>query len=73
MTDQIIGYEFNENKGRWRPIYKTAPGYIVTQAFILCDDCNGVISSVGGPRLGALCPKCWDNYKLSSFVEGKTL
>jgi len=73
MTDRIIGYHYNQNKSRWRPVYESAPGYIVTRAVILCHECNGVISSVGGPQHDTLCLKCWDNQRLSSFVEGKKL
>ena len=47
------------------PIYAPRPGYVTTQAFILCSSCGGAISSSGGPRYNSLCLKCLD--KLDVF------
>lgn len=47
----ILGYD---NNGA--PI--TQPRGIYSQAFIICAECTDVISSMGGPRLGSLCPTC---------------
>lgn len=46
---EIIGYS---------PIYKPKRGQIVTRAFILCSNCNSVISTSGGPRYDSVCLKC---------------
>ena len=54
---KIIGYTLE-------PIYETPPGYIVTQAFILCSSCKSAISSTGGPRYNSLCLKCVDKLDL---------
>lgn len=53
-----IGYELE-------PIYAPRPGYVTTQAFILCTSCGSAISSSGGPRYNSLCLKCLD--KLDVF------
>lgn len=55
---EVIGYTLE-------PIYKTKPGMVVTQAFILCASCGGAISSTGGPGYNSLCLKCLD--KLDIF------
>ena len=54
---KVIGYTLE-------PIYETQPGYITTQAFILCSSCGGAVSSNGGPRYNALCLKCIDKLDL---------
>ena len=46
------------------PIYKTPPGHITTQAFILCCSCQGAVSAHGGPRYNALCLKCIERLDL---------
>ena len=66
----IIGYQPSGDS--YEPIYRTAPGMIVTQAFILCADCGGAISSTGGPSYGSLHVHCYENLKLKTFVEGST-
>lgn len=50
MSD-VLGYDKNGE-----PIVQ--PRGIYSQAFILCAECLDVISSMGGPRLGSLCPTC---------------
>ncbi len=47
------------------PIYAPRPGYVTTQAFVLCSSCGGAVSSTGGPRYNALCLRCID--KLAVF------
>jgi hypothetical protein len=57
-TEQnIIGYQ--PWQGGYKPILPPHPGAVVTQAFILCYACNATISTVCGPRYGALCPTCY--------------
>jgi len=48
----VLGYD---NNGA--PITQPS-GMFYTQAFIICAECTDVISSMGGPRLGSLCPAC---------------
>jgi hypothetical protein len=71
MSEKILGYYFDYEQDKWYPIYKTPPGYIVTQAFILCGECRSAISSTGGPKHGSVCLTCWDNQRLFDFIEGK--
>ena len=54
---EVIGYTLE-------PIYKTKPGMVVTQAFILCSSCGSAISAHGGPRYNTLCLKCIDKLDL---------
>ena len=54
----LLGYV--EREEGYYPIYKTPPGYITTQAFILCRYCHGAISSTGGPKYDAVCLTCFD-------------
>ena len=42
----------------YQPIYAPRPDFAVTQAFINCERCGGVVSSTMGPRPGALCVPC---------------
>jgi hypothetical protein len=51
MSD-ILGYDSDGNA------IIQARGFVYTQAFIICAECTDVISSIGGPRLGSLCPMC---------------
>lgn len=51
-----IGY-IEREEGFYK-LYAPPKGSIVTQAFILCKYCNGVISSVMGPKLDAVCFTC---------------
>lgn len=60
---KVIGYTLE-------PIHETAPGMIVTQAFILCSSCKSAISGHGGPRYNALCLRCVD--KLDVFNKLST-
>ncbi len=63
----VIGYTERED-GVWETIEEPKPGYIVTMAFILCRECKGAISSVGGPRYNSVCLKCYE--KIKSSVRG---
>jgi hypothetical protein len=50
MSDKkIIGYA---------PIYEAEKGQVVTMAFLVCSQCKGLISTVGGPRSEAVCLAC---------------
>ena len=40
-------------------LYEPLPGTIVTQAFILCKYCNGVIANIMGPKYDAVCFECY--------------
>lgn len=40
------------------PVFAHAKGDIVSQAFILCAKCRGVVSATAGPRSGTLCLAC---------------
>lgn len=55
MTNDVLGYTLRE--GNLEPIIQPE-GYIYTQAFILCTNCNRPISSHGGPRFGSYCLEC---------------
>jgi hypothetical protein len=65
----VIGYKPN-NTGGYDPIFKIGRGMIATHAFIICSKCGGAISANGGPAPGALHPECYENVKLTNFVEG---
>jgi len=58
----VIGYTERED-GVWETIEEAKHGYIYTQAFILCRECEGAISSVGGPRYNSVCLKCYEKIK----------
>jgi len=58
MNDNHIGY-IEREEGFYK-LYKSKPGYIVTQAFVLCKYCEAVISSTGGPKYDAVCLNCYD-------------
>ena len=68
MNDQVLGYA-RTSKDTWKPIIQPR-GHIYTAAFIICHDCKAAIASHGGPSHNALCPQCFDNFKLTNFVEG---
>ena len=57
-----IGYELE-------PIYAPRPGYVTTQAFILCSSCGGAISSSGGPRYNSVCLKCIEQLDLINKLK----
>jgi hypothetical protein len=69
MVQPIIAYRFDYELNQWFPIYETPPGSIATRAFIQCYECQGVISSNGGPKYGAVCLTCWGNQRLFDFIE----
>lgn len=60
---KIIGYTLE-------PIYETARGAIVTQAFIMCHSCGSAVSSNGGPRYNAICVKCAEHLNFINLVKG---
>jgi len=55
---ELIGY--TEREEGFYPLYKSEPGRIVTQAFILCRYCHGAISPNMGPRYDAVCLTCYE-------------
>ena len=57
--DQILGYAQLPD-GTWEPILPAKPGYIYTQAFVLCEQCQTAIRPQGGPIRNALCPTCYE-------------
>ena len=59
----IIGYTLE-------PIYETARGAVVTQAFIMCHSCDAAISVNGGPRYNAICVKCAEHLNFINLVKG---
>jgi hypothetical protein len=52
------------------PIYAIRKGFVATAAFILCNSCNGAISSNGGPRYNAVCLKCVEHLNFTNLVKG---
>lgn len=56
-NNPVLGYDENNN-----PIIQPR-GYIYTQAFILCRECNNPISSVGGPMYNSICIQCYNPEK----------
>jgi hypothetical protein len=54
----LLGYV--EREEGYYPIYQSAPGSIVTHAFILCKYCQGAISGSGGPKYDAVCIPCFE-------------
>ena len=57
MSKEPIGY--TETETGYEPIFAPGPGYVVTQAFIMCRDCGGPISPCMGPRYNAVCLTCY--------------
>lgn len=55
----VLGYDQLPD-GSWEPILPAERGYIYTQAFILCRECQIAIRPQGGPRLRSLCPQCYE-------------
>ena len=53
-----IGYV--EREEGFYKIYAPVKGQIVTQAFILCKYCNGVIYHCTGPKHDAVCFTCYE-------------
>ena len=58
MYRKLLGYQGADKK---QPIYEAMPGALVTQAFIICCECNGIISGTMGPRSDAWCVECTEN------------
>lgn len=78
MKEEIIGYRFTRVQSdrhklyfedNWEPIYARKPGMVYTAALIFCDECSIAISPSGGGGK-ALCPECFNNFKLVNFTEG---
>lgn len=62
----IIGY--TEREEGFYPMYEPKPGSIVTQAFIMCRYCGGIIYHCMGPRVDAVCVDC---YELEPELRGR--
>jgi hypothetical protein len=58
-TETILGYSRLPD-GSWEPILPAKPGYIYTQAFVLCGQCRTAIRPQGGPNHKALCLTCYE-------------
>lgn len=52
-NNPILGYDKDD-----KPIIQPK-GYIYTQAFIMCRECNRPISPMGGPRYNSICVGCY--------------
>lgn len=65
-------YVYNGRSYTFDPIYDGRSGWISTAAFRMCRECNGVISSMGGPGYRSVCLKCYPNLKLADFTAGHT-
>lgn len=50
----VIGYDESGKEIR------QPKGWIYTQAFIMCRECNKPISSHGGPRYNSVCIQCYN-------------
>lgn len=48
-----------EYKEGFYPLYAHPKGAVTTTAFILCKQCQAIISSSGGPRSNAICMNCY--------------
>jgi hypothetical protein len=81
MSKKLLGYDetlrevngefdYEGRSYQFEPIYEIGPGYIVTASFRLCRECNGVISSMGGPGYRSVCLKCYPVLKTRDFAEG---
>lgn len=69
MYRKLLGYQGANKK---QPIYEAMPGALVTQAFIRCCECEGMISGTMGPRSDAWCIECTD-VKIESDKKAKLL
>lgn len=58
----ILGYTRRED-GVWETIEPAKHGYIYTQAFILCSQCNKAIRPQGGPRYNSYCLDCYEKVR----------
>lgn len=56
---KILGWE-RLSSGNWRPIESIGEGFLVTEAFITCNECHRCISGYGGPKTYALCIICFN-------------
>ena len=63
-------YDWHSRSYVFKPITETPRGSIVTSAVMLCQDCNKIIKSMGGPGSRCYCLKCYEALKLFDFSEG---
>lgn len=54
-----LGYT-ETSDGRYIPILPCEVDMIYTQAFIMCRECDKMISAVGGPAWKSICATCFD-------------
>ena len=62
----VVGYQVHNRGRKGQETYKRLrqpPGFIYTQAFILCCECGGVVSGHGGPNPNAICLTCYEKVK----------
>lgn len=55
---KVIGYTL-ANDGSYVSLHEPDKGRIVTQAFILCSDCNKFVYHCMGPNHRAICLECF--------------
>ena len=55
----VLGYT-ETSDGRYIAITKQQPGMVYTQAFIMCRECDKIISPVGGPAWKSICVDCYN-------------
>jgi hypothetical protein len=60
MSSERRQVGWTEREEGYYRLYEPAEGAIVTQAFILCKYCRGVIYPCMGPRYDAVCFKCYE-------------
>jgi hypothetical protein len=63
-------YDYHSRSYQFDPIYETQRGFITTQAFRMCRECESVISSTGGPGYRSVCLKCYPVLKVKDFADG---
>ena len=59
LDQTILGYSQLPDSS-WEPIMPSVRGYIYTQAFILCRECQAAIRPQGGPNYNSLCVNCYE-------------
>ena len=59
MNKDIVGWE-RLPSGNWQPVKNQGEGYVITEAFITCNECHRCVSGHGGPRTYVLCIRCFN-------------
>lgn len=60
MTEGRKHLGYIEREEGFYKLYAPPKGSIVSQAFILCKYCNGIIYHCTGPKLDAVCFTCYN-------------